>query len=516
MKAKLIIDFDQEVTITDGVTTIGRAADNKISFVNDSNVSRYHAEIETRDSEFWLVELGSSNGTKINGEIISSEKKLIDGDLILLGGTSEIEFFIEKSRVESQESRVESQESRVESQELKDQKPNTKNQTPNTENSETKKKFPIVLAVAAIACGLAIVSIFVVILYLNMETECKAEAKIVGAESGSTLTQATQIQLELKSGNCVKRAIYMIDGEPVASEFSPFSTTIDPNNFGNLADGGTHVLTVALEDTKGKQTLQPSSVLLAFETAEIKSKPTPEIVQTETPNQIEPNQTPLNVDNKQVSLADTQEMCKRLTKQFSGNFAYKFDPQFLQQVQAKTAEFRSEGYFSRASQYQDTINVAFALENSIDASLGYILAMSRSQFKNEKRGNEEGLWRITNDFVTANGYGGVCENQTLGDKDQICAAKSSSLYLKNIVIKIFDGDTIYGVSAFGLTEQEANDFKLKLPTDRTNFWQIIKNQKQRDEVIRFFAAGIVAENPQKFGLKRDKPIHELYEITMAK
>jgi hypothetical protein len=504
MKAKLIIDFDKQVTIGDGVTTIGRASDNQISFADDSNISRYHAEIETRGEDFWLIELGSSNGTKINGEIISSERRLNNGDLILFGGTSQIEFFLE-SRVESRESREENPKSEIET-------PKVENQS--SENSETKKKFPMILAVAAIACGLAIVSIFAVVFYFSMETECKAEAKIVGIENGLTLTEPTQINLDLKGGNCIKRVIYMLNGEPIASETTPFSTTINPNDFGNLADGGTHVLTVALEDDKGKRTLQPSNILLAFETAEIKKKDTPEIVQTETPNPIEPNQIPVNIDNKQVSLADTQEMCRRLTKQFSGNFVYKLDPPFIQAVQAKTAEFRSEGYFSRASQFQDSVNVAFVKDNQLDASLGYFLAMSRSQFKNEKRGNNEGLWQISSDFATANGYGGACETLNLSDKD--CSAKVASLYLKNIVVKIFDGDTIYGVSVFGMTEQEANDFKLKLPADRSNIWQVIKNQKQKDEVIRFFAAGIVAENPQKFGLNLDKPIHELYDFTMTK
>jgi pSer/pThr/pTyr-binding forkhead associated (FHA) protein len=514
MKAKLIIDFDKEVTISEGVTTIGRASDNIISFVNDSNVSRFHAEIETRGDEFWFVELGSSNGSKINGEIISGEKLLQDGDVILLGGTSEIEFFVDESRVESEESEVLSPKSQVSSPKV--EKPNSA--TPNSENSENSK-LPIVLAVAAIACGLAIVSIFAVIFYLNMETSCKAEAKIVGIQNGLTLTEPTQVNLEYKGESCIKQAVYMLDGEPIASETSPFSTTIDPNNFANLVDGGTHVLTVALVDNKGIQTTQSSNILLVFETPEITKKATPivtpSIEPTDNPNP-NPNPNPTIIDNRQISAADVVKMCNEINKQFSGKFAYKFDNQFIQAVQAKTSEFKSEGYFSRASQYQDTINVAFAKDNQIDASLGYFLAMSRSQFKNEKHGNNEGLWQMTSDFVSANGYSGVCENQTLSDKDQTCAAKVASLYLKNLLVKVFDGDTIYSVSAFGMSEQEAIDFKSKLPADRTNIWQVLRNPKQRDEVVRFFAAAIVAENPLKFGLKRDSEIHKLYDFTMTK
>ena len=66
-KATLKINGEKEFIIEDDLVTIGRASDNKISFPEDSNVSRYHAEIEERDGEFRLVELGSSNGTTVNG-----------------------------------------------------------------------------------------------------------------------------------------------------------------------------------------------------------------------------------------------------------------------------------------------------------------------------------------------------------------------------------------------------------------------------------------------------------------
>ena len=36
---------------------------------------------------------------------------------------------------------------------------------------------------------------------------------------------------------------------------------------------------------------------------------------------------------------------------------------------------------------------------------------------------------------------------------------------------------------------------------------------EREQLIRFFAAGIVAENPQRFGLKKDQPLSALYKVT---
>ena len=62
--AKLVIiqpgHASRELKVEDGLVTIGRALDNSIALEDDSNVSRYHAEIESRGDKFWLIELGSS------------------------------------------------------------------------------------------------------------------------------------------------------------------------------------------------------------------------------------------------------------------------------------------------------------------------------------------------------------------------------------------------------------------------------------------------------------------------
>ena len=85
-----------ETNLFKGVTTIGRTSDNFISFPEDSNVSRYHAEIESRENDFYIIDLDSSNGTTVGGARVSGEKLLKNGDRIVFGGTSKIEFFIEK------------------------------------------------------------------------------------------------------------------------------------------------------------------------------------------------------------------------------------------------------------------------------------------------------------------------------------------------------------------------------------------------------------------------------------
>jgi hypothetical protein len=225
-------------------------------------------------------------------------------------------------------------------------------------------------------------------------------------------------------------------------------------------------------------------------------------------------ETKTSSTQRQISLIDLQEMSRRVVKQFSGNFNYKFDQQFLQEVQKRTPEFVSEGYFARASEFRDLINIEFHKENALDPPLGFLLAMSRSKFSPQKTGAEEGLWKLTDEFVSANGYKVACAAESLSDPKQICAAKTAAIYTKALTVKIFEGNIIYAVAAFGMTEGEAVTWKNSLPPTREDFWRLIASSKQREQITRFFAAAIVAENPQKFGLKKDRPLSELYKNLM--
>ncbi len=64
---------------------IGRSRECEVR-VSDLNVSRKHAEIRDQGDQFVLVDLGSTNGTLLNGRKIDREK-LSDGDTITVGST---------------------------------------------------------------------------------------------------------------------------------------------------------------------------------------------------------------------------------------------------------------------------------------------------------------------------------------------------------------------------------------------------------------------------------------------
>jgi pSer/pThr/pTyr-binding forkhead associated (FHA) protein len=63
---------------------IGRSSDLDMVLVEDM-VSRRHAKITSTDSEVFIQDVGSTNGTFVNGEKIAGRAKLSEGDRILLG-----------------------------------------------------------------------------------------------------------------------------------------------------------------------------------------------------------------------------------------------------------------------------------------------------------------------------------------------------------------------------------------------------------------------------------------------
>jgi adenylate cyclase len=70
-----------------GHCTFGRTAGNTV-ILNTPKASRRHAMIHEQDGEFWVVDLGSTNGIQVNGERVTHPVRLRNGDHILMPGTS--------------------------------------------------------------------------------------------------------------------------------------------------------------------------------------------------------------------------------------------------------------------------------------------------------------------------------------------------------------------------------------------------------------------------------------------
>ena len=85
--AALVLLNGERITLDTDSLKIGRQASCRIVF-NDSNVSREHAQLR-RSADGWkLLDLGSTNGTKINGVKIAEEQLLVNGDELGFGTSS--------------------------------------------------------------------------------------------------------------------------------------------------------------------------------------------------------------------------------------------------------------------------------------------------------------------------------------------------------------------------------------------------------------------------------------------
>lgn len=79
----LLLPGGERYVLGDEIVHIGRMPECEIT-LSDTNVSRHHAEIHPRGDGFALVDLGSTNGSKVNG-IRVADQDLRDGDELAFG-----------------------------------------------------------------------------------------------------------------------------------------------------------------------------------------------------------------------------------------------------------------------------------------------------------------------------------------------------------------------------------------------------------------------------------------------
>ncbi len=67
--------------------TLGRAATCSIGIPDDTFASQLHTRVFPRDGAVWVEDLGSTNGTHVNGGRISAPVQLAVGDRLQIGST---------------------------------------------------------------------------------------------------------------------------------------------------------------------------------------------------------------------------------------------------------------------------------------------------------------------------------------------------------------------------------------------------------------------------------------------
>ncbi|MCI5607272.1 MAG: FHA domain-containing protein [Treponema sp.] len=88
-KAASYLMFNNKKVSLVAKITIGRDTDNDV-IVDNKLASRHHALIQKIKDAYFIKDVGSTNGTFINGAKIPADKyvKLIPGDKITIGNTS--------------------------------------------------------------------------------------------------------------------------------------------------------------------------------------------------------------------------------------------------------------------------------------------------------------------------------------------------------------------------------------------------------------------------------------------
>ena len=82
----LVLASGQRVALGERITTVGRLPECTIT-IDDGNVSREHAQISPGGGGYVVADLGSTNGTLVNGQRIAGQQRLTDGDIISFGST---------------------------------------------------------------------------------------------------------------------------------------------------------------------------------------------------------------------------------------------------------------------------------------------------------------------------------------------------------------------------------------------------------------------------------------------
>lgn len=73
------------ITLTGQRVTIGKSSTNLVSLEHDSTVSRLHAVLDNLGFAWSVRDVGSRNGTYLNGEKISAERVMRSGDELRVG-----------------------------------------------------------------------------------------------------------------------------------------------------------------------------------------------------------------------------------------------------------------------------------------------------------------------------------------------------------------------------------------------------------------------------------------------
>jgi hypothetical protein len=82
-----VLTVGEEFDLDSSPLTVGRGTQNDVSIDGDEFASARHVRVEPRRDGVWVSDVGSTNGTYVNGVRIDRPRKLVQGDVVRVGET---------------------------------------------------------------------------------------------------------------------------------------------------------------------------------------------------------------------------------------------------------------------------------------------------------------------------------------------------------------------------------------------------------------------------------------------
>jgi hypothetical protein len=334
------------------------------------------------------------------------------------------------------------------------------------------------IATVSAATLIVIVIVLTLIKLATAGGDC-GTVKIVSPQSGATISEPVKVVVEADQPPCVSGVSYRLAGMEFARpETEIFETKLDPRALRErLPDlgAGDYELSIAVENQTGRMDAEADSIRVRIEF------PGPAA---------------------EIALERIREMVEKLATRINQRGEiFVFDDEFLSQIRSATRAYRTDMFTGAESLGADIRRTSNSV--GIPSQLMFLLAASRSRFSTDQAiegcgvdPGGAGAFKVPRSIMNQFGAKAAVDPGT--------ATQVAARHLKELIQGQRD-DFLYAVACFGEPSARIGDiFQRNDQQARRNFHDLVERGEIRPEeskrVVCFFAAGIVAENPDKFGV----------------
>lgn len=472
------------------VVSVGRRPDNTVC-LEDSGVSKYHAVIEQRGEHYFITDLGSSNGTTVNDEPLVSRRPLRDGDIVCIGGNSTLEFHLEAAPGGAG---------------LPSAPPAGMPPAPGLNPPSVPGLNPP--SVPGVNMPHAP--------HVQMPTAPHMPSVQTPHLPSAQAPGVPSVQAPGVPSVQTPPVVHKVLGMPRALLAGVSATLLGGVILAGLWGAG-------VVGGSGSKPAHAADDLTADPLAQLDAAAEPardegkggaapaSQEQAAAPTAADAPPPPPPAGAAAAAGSDvTAALARALAGQISQKSGYTFDPRFVDQVKTYTNDYRTAAnYYERAGKYRDPIEREFSNTQGIHPLVPYLLAMSQTKFVERGPG---GVWNLPPALLAQ--YAGSADTS-----DPAAVTRAAAAYTRALFDTFEQEDFMYAVACYGMSVDEAGAVSTALAQKdpdrrlRGDFWKMkaagVVQGAQVERVARFFAAGIVFENPSQFGLKGE-PLSTLY------